>query len=193
MIDFDHAYSNFLSVNTLDQNQSMLRIAYKLTHICHFYLLYRLTRDLPLSWRSLIVKVIEIAVYGTLVDSCYRNWVLVCFFVSFFWRSFLSLCSFSSRVCMKNWKNVSCKFLRWNYCKLLLTLSVPEKIKNSIFEIPIIPQTLKLQSSKLCSNKHMIASTQTTNTEMFGFIALVVFKLLSRKVLLLNRKDKRNC
>lgn len=84
MIDFDHAYSNFLSVNTLDQNQSMLRIAYKLTHICHFYLLYRLNRDLPLSWRSLIVKVIEIAVYGTLVDSCYRNWVLVCFFVSLF-------------------------------------------------------------------------------------------------------------
>ena len=35
----------------------------------------------------------------------------------------------------------------------------------------------------------MIASTQTTNTEMFGFIALLVFKLLSRKVLLINRKD----
>ena len=27
-----------------------------------------------------------------------------------------------------------------------LTLSVPEKLKNSIFEIPIIPQTLNINS-----------------------------------------------
>ena len=33
----------------------------------------------------------------------------------------------------------------------------------------------------------MIASTQTTNTEIFVFIAVVVFKLLSRKVLSINR------
>ena len=37
----------------------------------------------------------------------------------------------------------------------------------------------------------MITSTQITNTEIFAFIAVVVFKLLSRKVLLKNRKDKR--
>ena len=37
----------------------------------------------------------------------------------------------------------------------------------------------------------MIASTQTTNTEIFAFIAVVIFKLLSRKVI--NRKDNRNC
>ena len=39
----------------------------------------------------------------------------------------------------------------------------------------------------------MIASTQITNTENFGFIAVLVFKLLSRKVLFINRKDNRNC
>ena len=39
----------------------------------------------------------------------------------------------------------------------------------------------------------MIASTQTTNTEIFAFIAAVIFKLLSRKVLFINRKDNRNC
>ena len=39
----------------------------------------------------------------------------------------------------------------------------------------------------------MIASAQITNTEIFAFIAVLVFNLLSDKVLLLNRKDNRNC
>ena len=34
----------------------------------------------------------------------------------------------------------------------------------------------------------MIASTQTTNTEIFAFIAALAFKLLRRKVLLINKK-----
>ena len=38
----------------------------------------------------------------------------------------------------------------------------------------------------------MIASTQITNTEVFAFTAILVFKLLSRKVLLMYRKDNRN-
>ena len=45
-------------------------------------------------------------------------------------------------------------------------------------------KTLKVQSHKLYSYKYMIASTQITNTELFAFIAGLVFKLLSRKVLL---------
>ena len=47
---------------------------------------------------------------------------------------------------------------------------------------------LKKQPWKLCNNKYMIASTQITNTEIFAFIAFLVFKLLSRKVLFINRK-----
>ena len=39
----------------------------------------------------------------------------------------------------------------------------------------------------------MIASTQIINTEILAFMASAVFKLLSRKVLFINRKDKRNC
>ena len=39
----------------------------------------------------------------------------------------------------------------------------------------------------------MIASTQITNTEIFSFITVLVFKLLSRKVLFINRNDNRNC
>ena len=39
----------------------------------------------------------------------------------------------------------------------------------------------------------MIASTQIKNTGIFILIAVLVFKLLSRKVLFINRKDKRNC
>ena len=34
----------------------------------------------------------------------------------------------------------------------------------------------------------MIASSQITNTEIFAFRAVLVFKLLSRKVLVLNKK-----
>ena len=47
---------------------------------------------------------------------------------------------------------------------------------------------LKVQSWKLYNNKYMIASTQITNTETFSFTAVLVFKLLGRKVLLINRE-----
>ena len=52
---------------------------------------------------------------------------------------------------------------------------------------------LKVQSCKSHNNKYMIASTQITNTEIFVFIAALVFELLNRKVLFINRKDNRNC
>ena len=52
---------------------------------------------------------------------------------------------------------------------------------------------LKVQSCKSYYNKYMIAPTQIANTEIFSFIAVLVFKLLSRNVLFINRKDNRNC
>ena len=52
---------------------------------------------------------------------------------------------------------------------------------------------LKVQSCKLYNNKYMIASTQIPNTEIFEFMAVLLFKLLRRKVLLINRKDNRSC
>ena len=39
----------------------------------------------------------------------------------------------------------------------------------------------------------MMASTQITNTEIFVITAVLVFTLLNRKVLFINRKDNRNC
>ena len=51
----------------------------------------------------------------------------------------------------------------------------------------------KVQSYKLYNNKYMIASTQVNKTEIFTFIAVLVFKLLSHKVLFINRKDNRKC
>ena len=53
-------------------------------------------------------------------------------------------------------------------------------------------QNLKVLSYKLYDGKYMIASTQITNTEILAFIAALVFKLLSRNVLFINRKDNRN-
>ena len=54
-------------------------------------------------------------------------------------------------------------------------------------------QILKVQSCELFNKKYMIALTQITNTENFAFIAVLVFKLLRRKVLFINRKGNRNC
>ena len=48
---------------------------------------------------------------------------------------------------------------------------------------------LKIQSCKLYNNKYVIASTQRTNIGIFAFIANLVFKLLSRKVLFIKRKE----
>ena len=39
----------------------------------------------------------------------------------------------------------------------------------------------------------MIASTQIRITEIFAFIAVLEFQVLSRRVLFINRKDNRNC
>ena len=51
----------------------------------------------------------------------------------------------------------------------------------------------KVQSCKLYNNKYMITSTQITETYIFTFRAVLVFKLLTRRVLFINRKDNRNC
>ena len=50
-----------------------------------------------------------------------------------------------------------------------------------------------VQSCKLYNSKYMIPSTQITNTEIFTVTAVLVFKLLSLKVLLINKTDNGNC
>ena len=50
---------------------------------------------------------------------------------------------------------------------------------------------LKVQSCKLYNSKYVIALTQITKTEIFVFISVLVFNLLSYKVLFINRKDNR--
>ena len=63
-------------------------------------------------------------------------------------------------------------------------------ISNNIYKTWFI---LKVQSCESYNNKDMIASTQVTNTEIFSFIADLVLKLSSRKVLFIKRKESRNC
>ena len=62
-------------------------------------------------------------------------------------------------------------------------------VKKGSYRKPDI--SLKVQSFKSCNNKHMITSTQTTNTEIFTFIAVLVSKLLTRKVLLTKQKREK--
>ena len=54
-------------------------------------------------------------------------------------------------------------------------------------------RTLKGAACILYNNKYMIASIQINNTEIFALIAVLVFTLLSHKVLVINRKHYRNC
>ena len=61
------------------------------------------------------------------------------------------------------------------------------------FEQVNVSWELKVQSCKLYNNKYMIALTQITNTEICAFIVVLVFKLLSCKVLFIKRIDNRNC
>ena len=64
---------------------------------------------------------------------------------------------------------------------------------NSEYLQNFLATLLKVQSCKLYNNKYVIASTQITDTEIFVFIAVIDFKLLSCKVLFLKRRDNRNC
>ena len=57
----------------------------------------------------------------------------------------------------------------------------------------LLPQALNVQSCKWYNSKSMTTSAQITNTETFVFMALLVFKLFSRKILYINRKNNRNC
>ena len=56
-----------------------------------------------------------------------------------------------------------------------------------------LKKNLKIQSCKLYNNKYMIASMQITNTKIFAFLVFLIFKTLSHNVLLIKRKDNRNC
>ena len=80
-----------------------------------------------------------------------------------------------------------CIFKVWVVIKLL------KKFNSRSKKLPYLSFNLKVQSCKLRNNKYMITLTQITNTEIFAFIAVLVFKVQSRKVLFINRKDNRNC
>ena len=53
--------------------------------------------------------------------------------------------------------------------------------------------SIKVHSCKLYNNKYMITSSQITTTEIFTFKAVLVYKLLSCKILFINRKENRKC
>ena len=60
-------------------------------------------------------------------------------------------------------------------------------LKNQV----IYSKPLKIQSFKLNNITFMIVSTQITNTEIFAFIVVLVFKLLRLNVLFINIKRQK--
>ena len=63
----------------------------------------------------------------------------------------------------------------------------------SLDENEYIVLTLKVKLCKLYYSKYLIALTQIAKIDISAFIAVLVFKLLSPRVLFTNRKDNRNC
>ena len=61
-----------------------------------------------------------------------------------------------------------------------------------VFDLISWKENLKLTSRKLDNNECMMTLTQITNTEIFAFIAFLVFELLTCKSLFIKRKDIRN-
>ena len=51
--------------------------------------------------------------------------------------------------------------------------------------------TIKSTAMQIYNNKCMIVSTQATNTKIFAFIAVLVFKLFNCKILFINRKENK--
>ena len=79
----------------------------------------------------------------------------------------------------------------WGNFQICINVPLSKASKTKYHLIMVL--YLKVQSCKLHNNNYVITSTQITNIEIFAFIAVLVFKLLSAKVLFVNQKDNRNC
>ena len=81
-------------------------------------------------------------------------------------------------------------YIKWNChigCLLHICSMFYIKLRKSEKHSP----DFKGQSCKLYNSKYTIASTQITNSEIFAFVAVLIFKLLSCKVLFINRQDNK--
>ena len=82
-------------------------------------------------------------------------------------------------------------FLDWNKIAKLLPTSFLDSFMKKILKT--YGKAFTVQSCKLFNNKYMITSTQITNTEIFTFLAVLVFELFSRKILFMKRENNGNC
>ena len=60
-------------------------------------------------------------------------------------------------------------------------------------EISVERASIKGTIMKIIYHRYIIASIEITNIEIFAFIAVLVFKLLSHKLLFINKKDNIKC
>ena len=79
----------------------------------------------------------------------------------------------------------------------MLTISVPEKVKNSIFEIPVIPQTLKRTTSAESINLDIITKlikysfNKVLFKAMFTFTVFEILLFEGRPALAPARRGKK--
>ena len=82
-------------------------------------------------------------------------------------------------------------FLDWNKIAKLLPTSFLDSFMKKFLKT--YEKAFTVQSWELFINKYMITSTQITNTEIFTFLAVLVFELFSRKILFMKRENNWNC
>ena len=68
------------------------------------------------------------------------------------------------------------------YFMLLISFDSPKKRQNFLMFSGGIKRSVALNRL-----------TQITNTEIYAFLSVLAFKLLSRKFLFISREDNRNC
>ena len=107
-----------------------------------------------------------------------NSWWKTSFFVQCVFRTVLNI---YDETCLQKWR--------------ILVVNQFYKVapSNKFGRIVDTPVNLKGTIMQIMCNKYMVPSTEIRNTGIFTFIAVLVFKLLSRKVLFANRNDNRNC
>ena len=129
------------------------------------------------------------------------SWQLICLMNNFVWVLYSDcICTFYHKCCIVfqiiaafvSQMRDSCLLLKYLFNRMDIVMNQDGCHKHSVKQMKQnLCSYLKVQSWKLHNNKYMITSTQI-NTEIFSFVAAPDFKLLSRKVLFINRKDNKN-
>ena len=145
---------------------------------------------------------LDIFAYNTFVHFTDQNWISkTVYCIKCVMIRKIGFTNWNAKIALLSASMVLTYFVMLNFSErgptnngiLMSLLLLVAEARAFVHKLSINYLNLKVQSCELYSYKYMMGSTQITNTEVFAFIAVLVFKLLSPKFLFMNRKDNRNC